>query len=92
MVDLERLEDKVEITAVQNLIWQHAMYTGSNRAWKIVRSWDDLQRFFVKVIPLDYRRMLQSLADTSRSGLNGEEAVMAAFTANSKELARVSGN
>lgn len=92
MVDLERLENKVEITAVQNLIWQHAMYTGSRRAWKIVRNWDEVQRQFVKVIPLDYRRMLQSLAATNHSGLSGEEAVMAAFTANSKELARVSGN
>jgi glutamate synthase (ferredoxin) len=68
------------------------MYTGSRRAWKIVRSWDELQHQFVKVIPLDYRRMLQSLADTSQSGLSGEEAVMAAFTTNSQALARVSGN
>jgi glutamate synthase (ferredoxin) len=92
MVDLEGLDDEAEITAVQNLIWQHAMYTGSRRAWKIVRNWDELQRRFVKVIPLDYRRMLQSLADTSQSGLSGEEAVMAAFTTNSQALARVSGN
>jgi glutamate synthase (ferredoxin) len=67
MVDLEwgldRLEDMVEMTAVQNLIWQHAMYTGSRRAWKIVRNWNEMQSQFVKVIPKDYRRMLQSLAE-----------------------------
>ncbi|MFZ0545888.1 MAG: glutamate synthase-related protein, partial [Candidatus Promineifilaceae bacterium] len=92
MVELEPLEDVVEITAVQNLVWQHAMYTGSHRAWKIVRNWDQMHRLFVKVIPKDYRRMLQSLADTGRSGLSGEEAVMAAFTANVEDLARIGGN
>jgi glutamate synthase (ferredoxin) len=92
MVALEVLEDKAEIAAVQNLIWQHAMHTGSRRAWKIVRNWDEMQRQFVKVIPHDYRRMLQSLEDTSRNGLSGEEAVMAAFNANVDDLARITGN
>ena len=47
---------------------------------------------FVKVIPKDYKRMLEQIEKMEQSGLAGEEALLAAFEANMKELARVGGN
>jgi glutamate synthase (ferredoxin) len=47
---------------------------------------------FVKVIPKDYQRMLDTFASVQEKGLSGEEAVMAAFELNKNDLARVSGN
>jgi glutamate synthase (ferredoxin) len=91
MVDLEKLEGAEELSEVQHLIWQHAMHTGSRKAWDVVHNWSWKQQQFVKVIPIDYRRMLQSLAQTNDSGLSREEAVMAAFTANIQDAAPVSG-
>jgi glutamate synthase (ferredoxin) len=46
---------------------------------------------FVKVMPKDYKRMLTAIRRVEQSGLSGEEAVMAAFEANSKDGARVGG-
>ncbi len=37
---------------------------------------------FVRVIPHDYKRMLESIEREKASGLNEQEAVLAAFTAN----------
>ena len=47
---------------------------------------------FVKVMPHDYKRMLEAFAEVEASGLSGEEAVMVAFEKNKSDLARVSGN
>ena len=47
---------------------------------------------FVKVIPKDYKRVLQCLERVKSSGLTGDEAIMAAFEENSKDLSRVGGN
>jgi len=43
-------------------------------------------------MPKDYKRMLQAIANAENAGLTGEEAVMAAFEANAKDLARIGGS
>ena len=92
MVDLERLADADEIAALEEMIWRHAFLTGSRRAWRILRRWDDVWPQFVKVMPRDYRRMLTAIEKARQAGLDGDEAVMAAFEANKKDKARISGN
>jgi len=92
LVDLERLTDPEEIAAVQELIRRHAEYTGSNRAGEILTNWVLYQPRFYKVIPRDYRRVLQTLQIYRKSGISGEDAVMAAFEENKSDLKRVSGN
>jgi glutamate synthase (ferredoxin) len=47
---------------------------------------------FVKVIPRDYKRMLEAIARAEEQGLVGEEAIMVAFEENARDLARVGGN
>ena len=47
---------------------------------------------FVRVIPKDYKRVLQSLERVKSSGLSGEEAIMAAFEENVRDLSRIGGN
>ena len=46
---------------------------------------------FVRVMPKDYERMLKAIKRVMASGLSGEDAVMAAFEENSKDVARVGG-
>ena len=43
-------------------------------------------------MPNDYARMLQLIKEAEAEGLSGDEAVMATFALNSKDVARVSGN
>ena len=43
---------------------------------------------FVKVMPKDYKRVLQALKKVEDAGLSGDEAIMAAFEANAHDVAR----
>jgi glutamate synthase (ferredoxin) len=91
MVVLERLQDPEEIEAIRQMIHRHGQYTRSQRAFKILALWDEMTPKFVKVMPIDYKRMLQSIKRVEQAGLSGEEAVMAAFEDNAKDVARVGG-
>ncbi|MBI2487161.1 MAG: glutamate synthase large subunit [Deltaproteobacteria bacterium] len=91
MVYLERIEEE-EIKEVEEMIRKHAEYTKSGRARKILAEWEEMVPRFVKVMPKDYKRMLQAMKRVKEAGLSGEEAVMAAFEENKRDLARVSGN
>jgi glutamate synthase (ferredoxin) len=93
MVRLWPLEDPAEIDSVKALIHTHAELTGSLLAYRILSGWQEILPRFVKVLPEDYRRMLQAMRSVESAGLGGEEAVMAAFELNIADLAaRVSGN
>jgi glutamate synthase domain-containing protein 2/glutamate synthase domain-containing protein 1/glutamate synthase domain-containing protein 3 len=91
MVQLMQLEDEEEIEAVKDMIFRHAEYTGSVRATEVLLSWDEWLPRFVRVMPNDYRRMLEAQKQMTRAGMTYEEAEMAAFELNSHDLARVAG-
>jgi len=91
MIGLEKLEEASEIEEVRQMIKRHADYTKSQRAFKILALWEEFVPKFVKVMPRDYKRMLQAIQRVTATGLSGEEALMAAFEENSKDLARVGG-
>src|SRR5208282_3947998 len=59
MVDLEPLCEDDDIELVRDLLIQHAGYTGSTVAARLLSDWDEAVGKFVKVMPLDYRRVLQ---------------------------------
>jgi glutamate synthase (ferredoxin) len=59
---------------------------------RVLNNWEDARQRFVKVLPKDYKRMLQAIHDVEATGISGDEAVMAAFEMNSRDLVRVSGN
>jgi glutamate synthase (ferredoxin) len=92
MADLEKLEDPEEINQVYQLIAKHAEYTKSQKALKILANWTEMIPTFVKVIPRDYKRVLEALKEAEKSGLTGDEALTAAFEANSRDVARVGGS
>jgi glutamate synthase (ferredoxin) len=92
MVLLERLDDPAEIEEIRLMIDRHAHFTRSRRAFKILAMWDDMVPKFVKVMPKDYKRMLQCMRRVEQTGLSGEQAVMAAFEENAKDVARVGGS
>ena len=56
------------------MIQRHADYTGSQRAAMLLDRWDEMVSKFVKVLPRDYARMLQSIERVKASGLSGDEA------------------
>ena len=92
MVGVEKLEDRKEIAAVRAMIQKHLDYTKSERAKLILSNWDAYVPRFVKVMPKDYKRMLACIERAQAQGLTGDEAIMAAFEENARDLSRVGGN
>lgn len=94
MVNTYRLieSDDAEIAKVRAQIEAHLELTQSKRAQHILDNWDKMLPAFVKVLPRDYERMLNCMRKVEEQGLSGDEAAMAAFDENLKDLSRVGGN
>jgi glutamate synthase domain-containing protein 3 len=90
-VALERLDER-DLQEVEEMLKRHAIYTRSARAWQLLALWQETAAKFVKVMPKDYRRVLEELQRAEAKGLVGDQALMAAFEANKNDAARVSGN
>jgi len=93
MVDIFGLENQeaAEIEQVRKMIELHKLYTGSKKANEIIKNWQTNLKYFVKVLPKDYARVLFHMKKAAEIGLAGEDAVMAAFNENRREKVRVSG-
>ena len=92
MVDLEQLTDPEEIHDLQALIQRHVGYTDSKLGQRILDNWDTLLPKFVKVMPRDYKRVLQHIHKALADGLTGDEALTAAFEENARDVARIGGS
>jgi len=90
-VSLETLDER-DMQEVEELLKRHAVYTHSARAWQLLALWQETAPKFVKVMPKDYRRVVEALQVAETKGLVGDEALMAAFEANKNDASRVSGN
>jgi glutamate synthase (ferredoxin) len=92
MVEVGSVDDPVEAEALRALIARHVEVTGSTHAAALLKTWPRTLARFARVIPKDYKRVLACLQRAHDQGLSGDEAVMAAFEENSRDLARVGGN
>jgi glutamate synthase (NADPH/NADH) large chain len=94
MVNLYRLIESsdADLAHVKSAIEKHVACTGSERGAWLLANWDaELPKFF-KVMPRDYERMLECFKKVEQQGLSGDEAAMAAFEENLKDLSRIGGN
>ncbi|EPQ58378.1 NADPH-dependent glutamate synthase [Gloeophyllum trabeum ATCC 11539] len=58
MVELGKVTDPKEIAELRSLIEDHRHYTGSEVADRVLRDFHHLLAMFVRVMPLDYKRVL----------------------------------
>ena len=67
MVELERVEADEDIAELKAMIEKHLTYTGSEVAKSILDGWSGSIQHFVKVMPTDYKRVLQSRKQQAQS-------------------------
>ncbi|MDF2985437.1 MAG: glutamate synthase [Eubacterium sp.] len=79
LVLLEKITNEAELNEIKNMIAKHVEYTGSPLGGKVLADWNNYSQRFTKVIPKDYKKMLESIEKAHSKGLSGEEALMAAF-------------
>ncbi len=63
MVDLESVVEPKDVKELQQLIESHFRHTGSVRAKFILDNWQTQLPFFVKVMPIDYKLVLERMAE-----------------------------
>jgi glutamate synthase (ferredoxin) len=81
-----------DIATLREMVTSHGERTGSTRAAALLADWEGSSARFVKVMPKDYKRVLQSLERARAAGLSGDEALAAAFEENCHDAARVGGS
>ncbi|HVC70569.1 MAG TPA: glutamate synthase large subunit [Acidimicrobiales bacterium] len=77
MVALEGL-DEDDRRFLADIVARHGGETGSSVAQRLLGSWDGAVEKFVKVMPRDYRRVLEATRRAVDEGRSVDEAVMAA--------------
>ena len=76
MADMEAVTDPEDIGILKGLIEDHKKYTGSTPATEILADWDAALKRFKKIMPRDYRRVLEERKRRTEEGTERElEAV-----------------
>lgn len=79
MIQFEKLSDAAEIESVRQLIIQHLEETDSSYALDVLAKWEQFVPQFVKVVPVDYKEMLEKIDEYKLTGLTYDNAAMQAF-------------
>ncbi|MDE0841009.1 MAG: hypothetical protein OSA42_02330, partial [Porticoccaceae bacterium] len=66
---LETLEQPDDVEELKKMLRNHLLYTGSAVAEHILTHWQTEQLRFVKVMPIDYKRVLQEMAASAANKL-----------------------
>jgi glutamate synthase (NADPH/NADH) large chain len=77
MVELESL-DEDDAEYLYGTIQAHVDATDSAVGQRILADWSAQQRHFAKVMPRDYKKVLQAIAEAERDGVDIDKAIMAA--------------
>ena len=64
MVDLEPVEEPEDQAELAQILQKHYALTNSSNAKRILQSWSNYIRYFVKVYPRDYRRVVEGKRKT----------------------------
>jgi len=78
MVALESVDDADDVAELKGLLEQHLQYTESTVAKNILANWSDYQSQFIKVMPTDYKRVLEAIRVAEVNGTSVDDAVMEA--------------
>jgi glutamate synthase (ferredoxin) len=89
---LSLVDDPSEALLVRTMIERHVQWTQSAHGRRILERWAEQLPRFVRVLPNDYRRVVEAQRRMREKGLTADEAEMAAFEQNARDEARVGGN
>jgi glutamate synthase (NADPH/NADH) large chain len=80
MVDLDALDDE-DVSWLHGIVVAHVDATDSPVGQRILADWENELKNFTKVMPRDFKRVLQAIAQAERTGEDVDEAIMAAANA-----------
>ncbi len=66
MVSLESADKPDDVATLRRLLENHLKYTGSLKAREILDDWENSLKRFVKVMPNDYRRVMENMVENEK--------------------------
>ena len=84
MVAMEKVENSYEEQELRSLIEAHVAATGSEKGQRILDHFDEYLPKFKRIVPHDYRRILQLCAKYREQGMDEEQAQIEAFYESTK--------
>ncbi|MDQ1004372.1 glutamate synthase (NADPH/NADH) large chain [Neobacillus niacini] len=85
-VYLDPIQDESELQLVHQMIEKHVQYTHSPLGEKVLNSWADMSKKFVRVIPKDYLEMKERIKRLLEEGLSEHQAALRAFEESQKAV------
>lgn len=79
MIVFENVHDSTEQTELKQLIIEHLQHTDSSKALQVLANWEQVVKRFVKVVPVDYEKIVKQMNDLKELGMDNEEAKLNAF-------------
>lgn len=84
-VIIDGLTESQDIQELRTLIEEHVAATGSEKGREILAAFKSYIPCFKKIMPGDYLRMIQAIAQRESRGMSREQAEIEAFYANTKQ-------
>jgi glutamate synthase (ferredoxin) len=84
MVSFEEVTNKYDVLELKEMIKEHVAYTNSAKGKEILDNFGEYLPKFKKIMPHDFRRMMNTIVQMEEKGLSSEQAQIEAFYANSK--------
>ena len=81
LVSIEAVTDKYDVMELNKMIKDHVAYTNSERGKEILDHFGEYLPKFKKIIPHEYKKMMNMTVQMEEKGLSSEQAQIEAFYA-----------
>lgn len=84
LVSLEPVTNKYDVLELKRMITEHVAYTNSKKGKEVLDNFGEYLPKFKKIMPHDYKKMLNMIVQMEEKGLSSEQAQIEAFYAATK--------
>lgn len=84
LVSLEPVTNKYDVLELKQMITEHVAYTNSKKGKEVLDHFGEYLPKFKKIMPHDYKKMLNMIVQMEEKGLSSEQAQIEAFYAATK--------
>ena len=84
LVSLEPVTNKYDVLELKQMITEHVAYTNSKKSKEVLDNFGEYLPKFKKIMPHDYKKMLNMIVQMEEKGLSSEQAQIEAFYAATK--------
>ena len=81
LVSMEPVTDKYDVLELKEIITEHVAYTNSKKGKEVLDNFGEYLPMFKRIVPHDYKKMMNKIVQMEEKGLSSEQAQIEAFYA-----------